>query len=412
MAEGRVEITRGLRVLMVSEFFPPVRGGLEVHVDALASELQERGHEVHVATLTSEPAPTQPKVQVHVVSAPVVRRLPHEDPERPYHPPVPDPGARHSLTHIIRAVRPDVIHAHNWLAASLPRRLPAPLVFTVHDASILCPKRTMLRRDNTVCEGPGLGRCGPCAASDLGWGKSMILALATPIGRRLLAPRRVIAISRATASLVSTHFTAPLSVIPPFVPDNLATEATRPPGLPAGPFVMFAGDPGIHKGVDLLLDAWAGPSPPIAELVLAVTRPLRLPLPARARTLSLSRTDVAGAFAAASVVVVPSRWPEALGTVAAEALTVGTPVVASRIGGLPEVVSDSLEGFLFNAGDATEMRRAIDRILGDPELRQRMSLAAKSKARAFSASEVVPRIETVYRSAIDERARTRGAGLV
>jgi len=205
--------------------------------------------------------------------------------------------------------------------------------------------------------------------------------------------------------LVGEYLSAPLTVIPNFVPDDLATQATRPSGLPEKPFVMFAGDPGNHKGVDLLLDAWAGPGAPPAELVLAVTRPLRVPLPAGVRTLSLSRRDVVGAFASASLVVVPSRWPEPLPTVAIEALAMGTPVVASRIGGLPEVVSDGIEGFLFDPGDGAAMQKAVERILADRDLRHKMSEAAIIKARAFAASVVVPQIEEMYVSSINNPRR-------
>jgi hypothetical protein len=56
-----------VRVLHVSDFFPPVRGGLETHVDDLAAELADRGHDVHVATLTRGARPVDPAVTVHAV---------------------------------------------------------------------------------------------------------------------------------------------------------------------------------------------------------------------------------------------------------------------------------------------------------------------------------------------------------
>jgi glycosyltransferase involved in cell wall biosynthesis len=116
---------------------------------------------------------------------------------------------------------------------------------------------------------------------------------------------------------------------------------------------------------------------------------------------------VVGAFRRAVLVVVPSRWPDPLPTVAIEALTVGTPVVAARTGGLPELVSDGVEGFLFSPGDGAAMRAALERILSQPELRQRMSTAARAKGAAFAASSVVPRIEAAYGSVISGRGELR-----
>jgi glycosyltransferase involved in cell wall biosynthesis len=83
----------------------------------------------------------------------------------------------------------------------------------------------------------------------------------------------------------------------------------------------------------------------------------------------------------------------------------GTPVVASRIGGLPEVVSDGIEGFLFDPGDGAAMQKAVERILADRDLRHKMSEAAIIKARAFAASVVVPQIEEMYVSSINNPRR-------
>ncbi len=80
-------------VLLVSEFYPPILGGVEIHVANLAAELADRGHEVHVATLA---APTgqelQGKIHVHrIESSAADWPWLHRDKSRPFHLPVPDP---------------------------------------------------------------------------------------------------------------------------------------------------------------------------------------------------------------------------------------------------------------------------------------------------------------------------------
>src|SRR6185295_15847838 len=75
---------------------------------------------------------------------------------RPHAPPAPDPEALRGLRRVIEFERPDVIHAHNWLVHSLTplkRRIGFPLVMSVHDYSLVCANKRLMRREQ-VCEGP------------------------------------------------------------------------------------------------------------------------------------------------------------------------------------------------------------------------------------------------------------------
>jgi glycosyltransferase involved in cell wall biosynthesis len=160
---------------------------------------------------------------------------------------------------------------------------------------------------------------------------------------------------------------------------------------------MYAGDPGGHKGLDLLFDLWGDPDRrPAATLVAAVTRPPTRATPPGVAVHAMGRQDVRAAFRQAALAVVPSLWDEPYGMVAVEALTAGTPVVASRAGALPEIVRDGVDGLLVPPGDAEALRTALQRLLGDEKARAQMSLAAKLGASRFSADTVVPRIEAAY----------------
>lgn len=75
----------------------------------------------------------------------------------------------------------------------------------------------------------------------------------------------------------------------------------------------------------------------------------------------------------------------------------GRPVVASRIGGLPDIVVDGETGFLTTPGDSRALREAIQRLLSDHALRERMGAVAKQRVVQFQARVVVPRIEEIYR---------------
>jgi glycosyltransferase involved in cell wall biosynthesis len=94
--------------------------------------------------------------------------------------------------------------------------------------------------------------------------------------------------------------------------------------------------------------------------------------------------------------VAPSILPEACATVVMEAMAVGKPVIATRVGGMPDLVDDGETGFLVSPGDPDALAASMRRLLEDPELRNRMSAAALNKVEKFKAKSVVPRIEKVY----------------
>ncbi|TFW34376.1 glycosyltransferase family 4 protein [Massilia horti] len=107
----------------------------------------------------------------------------------------------------------------------------------------------------------------------------------------------------------------------------------------------------------------------------------------RARTQLLER---------ASVCVLPS-YAEGLPMSVLEAMAAGVPVVATRVGGIPEVITDGVEGLLVAPGDVPALAAALDRLLADEAARRRMGLAARFRAEtSFSSALVIPLLETMY----------------
>jgi glycosyltransferase involved in cell wall biosynthesis len=114
-------------------------------------------------------------------------------------------------------------------------------------------------------------------------------------------------------------------------------------------------------------------------------------------------------LAALDVVVMPSLV-ESMGMVALEAMAAGIPVVATRVGGLPELIEDGSSGLLVRPRDAGELSAAVGRILRDPELAERLRQGGRERAeRAFSADRLTEKIERVYRQLADGRHRVRSA---
>jgi N-acetyl-alpha-D-glucosaminyl L-malate synthase BshA len=117
------------------------------------------------------------------------------------------------------------------------------------------------------------------------------------------------------------------------------------------------------------------------------------------------QSDMVPLLSVADVLLLPSE-SESFGLVALEAMACEVPVIATRIGGLPEVVADGVDGFLHAPGDVSAMAQSGVSLARDAELRRRMGLAARQHAlRDFSADKIVQRYERLYLDTIESAAR-------
>jgi glycosyltransferase involved in cell wall biosynthesis len=123
-----------------------------------------------------------------------------------------------------------------------------------------------------------------------------------------------------------------------------------------------------------------------------------LGLDEKARILGF-RQDVPEVLNASDVLVLNSRY-EGLGLAVMEAMAAGLPVVATAVGGIPELVREGTTGRLVPPEDSEGLARALVTLLEDPPLRQRMGEAAKRDAEAFSIREMTRKYERTYRQAL------------
>lgn len=416
-----------MRILMIPDFYPPFAGGIERHVQMLGHELVDRGHRVEVAAIATEgrehTIDDDGGVIVHRLPT-TLGRLPgaYAESSRPFAPPAPDPELTLGIGRMIRAFRPDVVHGHAWSVHSYLPLHPgaaAPLVVTLHEYGLVCPKKSLVYRDGTDCSGPGLAKCLGCASAHYGpvRGVPVVMAefVAGPLLRRAAA--RFIAVSAAVA-LRNRLGSLPHDVIPNFLPEPapLAADGFEPwtDQLPAGPFLLFVGALGGHKGIHTLLEAYARLADPPPLVCIGhrwADTPETLP-PGVVLLEDWPHGAVRVAWSRCLFGLVPSTWPEPFGIVALEAMEAGRPVVASRIGGLGDVVRDDETGILVPPGDPYALRGAMARLLGDEALRRRLGDGARAAVAAYHADSVVPRIERAYQRALAPReapaAATRG----
>ncbi|HZT53168.1 MAG TPA: glycosyltransferase family 4 protein [Gaiellaceae bacterium] len=257
------------------------------------------------------------------------------------------------------ARRADLVHAHWLLTAAVARFGGRPFVVTLH----------------------GSGSAGRFSDVEL--------ARRCPrLVRALLRPAAaVICVSETVADAIRGAGLEPL-VIPNGVrvPDRVA-----PPVEP--PEVLYVGRLSPEKNIDTLVEALGD-----LNLVVAGDGPLRDRVPQALG--ALPHAEVERLLERASVVVAPCER-EGFGLAAAEAMAFGRPVVAAAGGALLELVADGETGVLVPPRDAQALRAAVERLLADPALRERLGARARARARErFDWDAVVGRTLEVYRVAL------------
>ncbi|WP_428966944.1 glycosyltransferase family 4 protein [Micromonospora fluostatini] len=355
-------------------------GGVGQHVRSVARGLTAAG----VAVLVCGPAATEEQFAFTGVGA---RFVPVEIPATPT---PADARAVVALRRTLATVAVDVVHAHGLRAGlvAVLARPAVPLVVTWHNAVLAGGLRGRLSRlaERTVARSVrvGLGASADLVerARALGAADARLAPVAAPT---LPAPRRRRAAVRAEFGVVG-----------------------------AQPLVLSVGRLHPQKRYDVLVDAAARwrtrtPSPVV---VVAGSGPAYLPVAARisaARapvTLLGHRDDVADLLAGADVAVVTSDW-EARQLFAQEALRAGVPLVATEVGGLPDLVGDA--ALLVPAGDVDAVDTAVRSLLDDPALRA--DLAARGRARAGTwptEQDTVADLAALYAELVPAPAR-RGA---
>jgi glycosyltransferase involved in cell wall biosynthesis len=280
-----------------------------------------------------------------------------------------------AVRRLVRDLKPDVVHVHNTFLMVSPsvyevcQEEGVPVVQTLHNYRLLCPASTLLRENKTCeeCITHTLLRSvrhGCYRGSRL---MSGAIALTLQTHRSRQTWNRQIDAYIAISSFVREKFeqagldAAKISVKPNFV-DPDPGERSEP-----GNYALFLGRLSAEKGLMTLLEAWQR-LPFAVPLVIAGDGPMRSQLETEVARKGLSRVHFAGrlkrqeaydAMKKAAFLVVPSIWNEPFGLVVAEAFACGTPVVAARVGGIPEMLEDQVTGLHFTPGDPEELAKNI-----------------------------------------------------
>ncbi len=360
----------------VLQLLGPSTGGIRQHVAQLAAVLPDLGWEVTVAGPVGVGAGT---ALPPIAEVPVPRGA---SPIGAWH-------ARRALAPLVGEV--DVVHAHGlkagWVAALTPRR--APLVVTVHNLVL-----------------------------DEAAGRSAAVL-------RLLEgalPRRVDALIAVSDGIATRFGDPPPRVVPPAGPppvpvrDRASVRAAH--DIPEGaPLVVAVARLHPQKDLASLIDAVVPLRAlvPDARLVIVGEGPLAAELQAQidraglgnAVTLVGPSANAADELAAADVVAISSIW-ESGPLVAAEALQLARPVVATPVGFVPRLIQDGRSGRLVPARDPDAMARALADVLRDPASAAVMAAAGRERAlELLSPRSLVAAVAEVYEEVLAGAGRSR-----
>jgi glycosyltransferase involved in cell wall biosynthesis len=326
-----------------------------------------------------------------------------------------------AVAHLIKQTKPDIAHFHNTFPQISPSAYAAcrdngvPVVQTLHNFRLICPGGLLLR-DGRPCEDcvgtnllPALRyRCyrGSLPATGaLVW----MLMRNRWHGTYLSLVNRYIALTEFAASrMVAGGFPRDYISIKP----NFVTDVSTP-GKGDGGYVVYVGRLSTEKGVRTLLTAWKHlRGIPLKIIGDGVLKPALEDIVSHdglpVEFLGFrSQSDVFKYIGRAEFIVVPSECYETFGMAVIEAYACGTPVIASRIGSLNEIVEEGVTGVKFDPGNPLDLAAKIQMLWDDSERRKSMRETVRMTFdNNFSAEKNFEALMAIYEMTIRSHAQT------
>lgn len=304
---------------------------------------------------------------------------------------------------LLRENKPDVVHLHSLYPRLSPAVLRAvrpgtPVVMTVHNFRLMCLPATYLR-EGSICEDcarrvPWRGVVHACYRNSRP--ASAALGASLVVHRTLGTFSRVDRFLAVSQFVRGKHVEAGLDPSRIGVKSNFAWPSERRTG--PGGAVLFLGRLSPEKGLDTVI----GALPRALELMVAGDGPGRSRLERQLRRGinflgEVDGSDVPALLRNARAVVVPSRGYEGQPRVILEAFAAGVPVVASRVGGLPELVEDGVNGYLVDRDDSPGWHSALERLSDDAQTRCLGDAAYATWKQRFTPEIALRELEAVYR---------------
>ena len=402
-----------MKILMLADFYPPILGGMERHVQSLSSALSIRGYQVTVCTTAIQGLPQyeeQGGVKIHRLEG-LFQKIPflYKDTAKRYHPPAQDWLITRGAAQIIEREKPDIMHVHGWIlysALTLKERFGIPLVTTIHDYALICPTKTLMNK-NAICNEPLTRDCIACGRDSYGLAKSIATYVAArTCKKKLKLVDRFIAVSSFVKEVYCKHLGLSqdkVEMIPNFYDADREEQGEQAALAFPSDFMLFVGTVSAHKGVNILLEAYRKLGSQTKLVLIGSTHPdYRYESTEGIEVIKDAPHEVVmQAMSRCRFAVFPSIWPDPCPTVAFEAMSRSKALIASDIGGLKDIVLDGETGLLVPPNDSKKLAGAISHLLERPELAAEMGERGYERFKEHYTPEVViPRIADVYESLV------------
>ena len=390
-----------MKICFISSVYPPfVLGGAEISVSVAAEGLAKEGHNVLVITTSPNRKRYSEEingVKVHRLSP--MNFYPYISPKKAIVKPIYysidlwNPYSYIVVKTILKAEKPDVVHINNFRGLSLSvfsavKSLKIPLIFTARDYSLICPKADLLNSSGMICNNP-LKVC------------KLYLVIQKFIVTK--KPDLVTAPSQFVIDkLKESGFFGDVKTLK--VPNAIELNNALIKKDYDTIDILYVGGLSRNKGVHILINAFKEQKRNNISLHIIGKGKDEVELKKIAETDKRiffhgfkTGEELKNIYGGANITVVPSIWYDNSPRVIYESFMQGTPVIGSRIGGIPELVEDGYNGFLFEAGNVDELKAILDNLIKSPDKLKRLEEGAFVSAKKYNTVEHIKKLEDLYR---------------
>jgi glycosyltransferase involved in cell wall biosynthesis len=402
-----------MKICIVSNLYPPhVIGGAEITVANLSEALHNKGHEVMVITTSPQKEESYEVlngVKIYRINPWNVYTLyDHQDKaaliKALWHGiDIWNLNSYQKIKDVLNKENPDVVHVNNYKGFSMSvfdaaKDVGIPLVFTAHDCSLICPRANLLHGNGEICEDP-----------------KAICNLYSNLQGRLIkgkvdwltAPSQFI-----INKLKSHHFFKDVetSKIPLGIEFSGQKQVKNYDTID----ISYMGGLNKIKGVQVLIKALRKINKDNIRLHIygkgVDEDKFKEMAEGDSRIIFhgyLEREMLHESYYQSNLTVLPSICYDNSPMMIYESLTTSTPVIASDIGGIPELIEEKINGYLFKPGDEEELRQILEALINDPDSLKRLEKGAFESASQYSMEKYVQSFEEIYRTLKHQRLKNQ-----
>jgi len=386
-------------------YFPPISVGIETLVTLVSQHLMQQGHEVLQITTTPDRSRGLSSEEINgarvysfyplniyersTYKRPMVARLIYHGIDLLW-----NPQPYTMIRRILAQEKPNIVHVHNWrgFSSSLPdavKSLGLPLVLTAHDYFMVCPKANLIRSSGRICLNQ------------------------PPVCRLYKAARKLAIGNKPDVVTTPSQFVIDKLREHGLLRDTKAVSLPNAIGLEDSHYseknydavnILYVGPLVMHKGVHILIDAFKQLNHKNINLHIVGGGLDAEKFKRMAGTDSrivfhgfVPEEELVLLYKKAHIMVVPSIWYETFGRIIIESFKYGTPVVASNIGGIPEIIENGSNGLLFEPGNIGELKDTLAGLIENPSELRRLSEGAFQSVKKYDINEYIVKLQEIYK---------------